>query len=59
MPEDVMRYPFNWALLQHSPGGGNQVKMRSCGFNNVVDVYNSVEGETVTTQVDSTCRDVM
>jgi hypothetical protein len=38
MPEDVMRYPFNWALLKHSPGGGNQVKMRSCGLTTKVDV---------------------
>jgi hypothetical protein len=34
MPEDVMRYPFNWALLNHIPGGNHQAKMRSCGLTN-------------------------
>jgi hypothetical protein len=60
MPEYVMRYPFDWALLKHCSGSGDQIKMRCRRLGDVVDVCIVKEsGETVAPKVDRPGGDVM
>jgi hypothetical protein len=55
-----MRYLFYWALLQHCSGGGNQVKMGRCRFDDVVNVGAVRQSrEPVAPNVDCPGRDVV
>ena len=55
-----MRYPLYWALLKRCPGGGDQVKVRSCKLDYVVEVGTIKQsGDTVAPKEDSPGSDVV
>jgi hypothetical protein len=60
MTEDVMWYPFYWALLKRRPRGCDQVKVRRRRLDDVVDVGTlNQSGETVAPKVHGPSSDAM